>query len=168
MKDQFLGLIINKGIDIVTLEEILFIVSNFTGVSPEKILMRSGRKGGPKGGQKREIVEARQICITSAKLLRKSDSLDTIGQFFGDRNHATVIHAVKTVNSLYQTNRVFKEKCQPIETELNNRITKKNEDKISLTPERIQEKIAYHRIELDKWIERLNTCMNQVALIYVI
>jgi chromosomal replication initiation ATPase DnaA len=31
---------------------------------------------------------------------------------YGDRDHATVIHARKTVNNLMETNKVFREKAE--------------------------------------------------------
>jgi chromosomal replication initiator protein len=40
------------------------------------------------------------------------DSLAAIGLMYGDRDHATVIHARKTVNNLMETNKVFREKAE--------------------------------------------------------
>ncbi|HIP33667.1 MAG TPA: chromosomal replication initiator protein DnaA, partial [Bacteroidia bacterium] len=57
--------------------------------------------------RKREIVQARQIAMYFAKLLTKS-SLSTIGAKIGKKDHATVLHACKTVNNLIETDKRFK------------------------------------------------------------
>ena len=49
--------------------------------------------------RKREIVQARQIAMYFSKQLTK-DSLTSIGTTIGNRNHATVLHACKTVKDL--------------------------------------------------------------------
>lgn len=57
--------------------------------------------------RKREIVQARQISMYLAKSHTKS-SLKTIGQFFGGRDHSTVIYACQTVEDLIDTDKKFK------------------------------------------------------------
>ncbi len=57
--------------------------------------------------RKREIVQARQIAMFYSKTLTKS-SLTTIGSKIGSRDHATVLHAFKTVKDLVQTDKNFK------------------------------------------------------------
>jgi len=57
--------------------------------------------------RKREIVQARQIAMFFSKELTKS-SLSTIGAEIGGRDHATVLHAFKTVKDLAQTDKTFK------------------------------------------------------------
>jgi chromosomal replication initiation ATPase DnaA len=56
--------------------------------------------------RKREIVQARQV---SMYFLRTFTNLSQhrVGSYFG-KDHATVIHAVKTVNNLYDTDRGFR------------------------------------------------------------
>ena len=63
--------------------------------------------------RKREVVQARQIAMFFAKDMTKS-SLKTIGTFFGNRDHSTVIHAVQTVNDLMDTDRKFKNYMEEI------------------------------------------------------
>lgn len=67
--------------------------------------------------RKREIVEARQVCMWWLKNNTKQ-SLAEIGSYFGDFDHATVIHACKTVNNLIDTDKLFKEKIEPFIQEL--------------------------------------------------
>ena len=49
--------------------------------------------------RKREVVQARQIAMYFAKSMTKS-SLATIGMHCGGKDHATVLHAVKTIELL--------------------------------------------------------------------
>jgi chromosomal replication initiator protein len=55
-------------------------------------------------GRKREIVQSRQMCMSLAKL-RTKKSYSEIGRHYGGFNHATVLHSVKTVKGLLETNR---------------------------------------------------------------
>ena len=57
--------------------------------------------------RKREVVQARQIVMFFSKSLTKS-SLATIGMQCGGKDHATVLHACKTVNNLMDTDKRFK------------------------------------------------------------
>jgi len=57
--------------------------------------------------RKREVVQARQIAMVLSKQLTKK-SLDYIGKQLADRDHATVLHAIKTVNNLIDTDKEFK------------------------------------------------------------
>lgn len=59
--------------------------------------------------RKRDIVEARQVIMFVAVRQIKVLSLSKIGEYF-NKDHATVIHAVKTVSNLCDTNYLFKEK----------------------------------------------------------
>jgi chromosomal replication initiator protein len=57
--------------------------------------------------RKREVVQARQISMYFAKKLTKH-SLKAIGDYFGGRDHSTVIHSCQTVEDLMETDRRFK------------------------------------------------------------
>jgi chromosomal replication initiator protein len=57
--------------------------------------------------RKREIVQARQISMYFAKKLTKS-SLASIGANCGGKDHATVLHACRTVANLAETDKQFK------------------------------------------------------------
>ena len=67
--------------------------------------------------RKREIVQARQIAMFFSKNLTKS-SLATIGSQIGDKDHATVLHACKTVNNLLETDKRFRVQIDEIEKRL--------------------------------------------------
>jgi hypothetical protein len=57
--------------------------------------------------RKREIVQSRQICMNFAKKLTNY-SMAKIGAFYGGKDHATVLHAVKTINNVVDTDKNFK------------------------------------------------------------
>ena len=57
--------------------------------------------------RKREIVQARQLAMYFAKKHTKS-SLGTIGLHCGNKDHATVLHACRTVNNLIDTDKQFR------------------------------------------------------------
>jgi chromosomal replication initiator protein len=67
--------------------------------------------------RKREIVQARQVAMFFSKSLTKS-SLATIGSQIGGKDHATVLHACKTVNNLIETDKRFMQSIQEIEKKL--------------------------------------------------
>jgi chromosomal replication initiator protein len=67
--------------------------------------------------RKREIVQARQIAMFFSKSLTKS-SLANIGLQIGGKDHATVLHACKTVNNLMETDKQFKQYVEDIQTKL--------------------------------------------------
>jgi chromosomal replication initiator protein len=57
--------------------------------------------------RKREVVQARQIAMYFSKNLTKA-SLASIGMHCGGKDHATVLHACRTVNNLMETDKRFK------------------------------------------------------------
>ena len=67
--------------------------------------------------RKREIVQARQLAMYFSKQLTKS-SLAHIGKHCGNKDHATVLHACKTVNNLADTDKRFKGYLSDIEKRL--------------------------------------------------
>ena len=67
--------------------------------------------------RKREIVQARQIAMYFSKTLTKA-SLASIGSQIGKKDHATVLHACKTVNNLIDTDRGFKTQIDEIDKKL--------------------------------------------------
>ncbi len=67
--------------------------------------------------RKREVVQARQITMFFAKSFTKS-SLASIGSHCGGKDHATVLHACKTVNNLIDTDKKFKSYIQELEKKI--------------------------------------------------
>lgn len=67
--------------------------------------------------RKREVVQARQIAMYFAKKMTKS-SLANIGMHCGGKDHATVLHACRTVNNLNETDKNFKKYLEDLEKKL--------------------------------------------------
>ena len=67
--------------------------------------------------RKREVVQARQIAMYFAKNMTKS-SLATIGMHCGGKDHATVLHACRTVNNLMDTDKRFKAYIEELEKKI--------------------------------------------------
>ena len=88
----------------LSVAEIRDMVCDFYGVSLESLLSES---------RKREIVQARQVAMYFAKIKTK-DSLTTIGTTIGKRNHATVLHACKTVQDLIDTDKSFRSSIEEL------------------------------------------------------
>lgn len=72
--------------------------------------------------RKREIVEARQVAMNLVYQRFKDSkliSLADIGKYIGDKDHATVLHAAKTVNNLFDTSHPFRERYEVLELNYN-------------------------------------------------
>ncbi len=67
--------------------------------------------------RKREVVQARQIAMYFAKNMTKS-SLATIGMHCGGKDHATVLHACRTVNNLMETDKRFRAYIEELEKKI--------------------------------------------------
>ncbi len=67
--------------------------------------------------RKRHIVQARQLAMYFAKKLTKA-SLASIGSQIGKRDHATVLHACKTVDNLSMTDKQFKKYVEDLQKKL--------------------------------------------------
>ena len=92
----------------ISIDYISRTVCNHLGVSIE--LMHSTTR-------KREIVQARQISMFFSKKYTKS-ALAAIGKQVGDKDHATVLHACKTVVNLQETDKRFKSMLEDIEKKI--------------------------------------------------
>ncbi|MCQ2369509.1 MAG: chromosomal replication initiator protein DnaA [Paludibacteraceae bacterium] len=95
---KVIGNIVSASQKKYTVQDIRDIVCDYYGVTLDNLLSES---------RKREIVQARQVAMYFAKLKTK-DSLTTIGLTIGKRNHATVLHACKTVQDLMDTDKSFR------------------------------------------------------------
>jgi chromosomal replication initiator protein len=67
--------------------------------------------------RKREIVQARQLSMFFAKRMTKA-SLASIGLHCGNKDHATVLHACRTVNNLIDTDKQFKTYVDELEKKI--------------------------------------------------
>ena len=67
--------------------------------------------------RKREIVQARQLAMFFSKRMTKA-SLASIGLHCGNKDHATVLHACRTVNNLIDTDKQFKAYVDELEKKI--------------------------------------------------
>ena len=67
-----------------------------------------------KSTRKRNVVQARQLSMYFAKKYTKA-SLVVIGEKCGKKDHATVIHALKTIDNLLETDKQFRAMAEKIE-----------------------------------------------------
>lgn len=67
--------------------------------------------------RKREVAQARQVAMYLARKYTKK-SLAVIGSEIGNRDHATVLHACKTVENLIETDKTIRQSLDTIESKL--------------------------------------------------
>lgn len=67
--------------------------------------------------RKRHIVQARQLAMYFSKRMTKA-SLASIGSQIGNRDHATVLHACKTVDNMLETDKQFRKFVEEITKKL--------------------------------------------------
>jgi chromosomal replication initiator protein len=89
----------------ITIEHIQKIIGDYFNIPIDKINSST---------RKREIVQARQLAMFFSKSYTKN-SLAFIGNKLGKKDHATVLHACKTVKNLYDTDRDFKKTFDDID-----------------------------------------------------
>jgi chromosomal replication initiator protein len=92
----------------ISIDYIQKVVCNYFNIGVESLQSRT---------RKREIVQARQVAMFFSKSLTKA-SLASIGTQIGGKDHATVLHACKTVNNLMETDKRFRLQVDEIEKKL--------------------------------------------------
>lgn len=92
----------------ITCENIIQIVQNIFGVDNKSFNSKN---------RKRELVFARSAAMHLCKKYT-TQSVSRIGSIIGGRDHATVLHALKSVDDLLETDSDFKEKYEAVETAL--------------------------------------------------
>ncbi|ESU23503.1 chromosomal replication initiator protein DnaA [Flavobacterium enshiense DK69] len=92
----------------VSIDYIQKIVSDYFQIDVETLQSKT---------RKRDVVQARQLAMFFAKKFTKA-SLANIGSQIGSRDHATVLHACKTVDNLVSTDKQFKKYVDDIHKKL--------------------------------------------------
>lgn len=92
----------------ITISSIEAVVCDFYNIKSELIHTAS---------RKRQIVQARQITMYLSKAYTEM-SLAQIGSLIGKKNHATVLHACKTVKEQMEVDKTFREEISEIEKKL--------------------------------------------------
>lgn len=93
---------------VTTVEKIRDMVCEYFSLSVDQISTKS---------RKREVVQARQIAMYLSKQHTKN-SLSSIGNVIGNRDHATVLHACKTVADLMEIDKSFRMSVREIEQKI--------------------------------------------------
>ena len=89
---------------VISIDKIQNVTSNFFSINLQEML--SQRRSRP-------LARPRQIAMYLAKKLT-TRSLPEIGRKFANRDHTTVIHAVKTIEKLSQDNSIMKKNIEEI------------------------------------------------------
>ncbi len=89
----------------ITIEYIQKVICDYFNIPHDKLNSKT---------RKREIVQARQLSMYFAKSFTKS-SLAAIGSKCGNKDHATVLHACKTVKNLTDTDKNFRKYVDELE-----------------------------------------------------
>jgi chromosomal replication initiator protein len=92
----------------VSIEYIQKVVSDYFDLPIEMLKSKT---------RKREVVQARQISMYFSKRMTKS-SLANIGAHCGGKDHATVLHACRTVTNLSETDKQFRGYLEELEKKL--------------------------------------------------
>ncbi|MBO5865428.1 MAG: chromosomal replication initiator protein DnaA [Bacteroidaceae bacterium] len=92
----------------ITVEDIIKKVSDYYGIEPSAINTKS---------RKREVVLVRQVAMFLAKKYLDL-STSKIGLYIGNRDHATVLHACKTIANLADTDKQFRYELNEIDLAL--------------------------------------------------
>ncbi|MGB3591348.1 MAG: chromosomal replication initiator protein DnaA [Nonlabens sp.] len=92
----------------LSIEQIQKIVSDYFSMDVETLQSKT---------RKRHIVQARQLAMYFSKKMTKA-SLASIGSQIGKRDHATVLHACKTVNNLASTDKQFSKYVDDLQEKL--------------------------------------------------
>jgi len=89
----------------ITIEYIQKVVCDYFDIPHDKINSKT---------RKREVVQARQLAMFFSKNYTKS-SLAAIGSKCGNKDHATVLHACKTIKNLIDTDKNFRKYVDELE-----------------------------------------------------
>jgi chromosomal replication initiator protein len=92
----------------ITIDDIIKKVADYYGIEVNAINTRS---------RKREVVLVRQVAMYLAKK-HLDMSTSKIGKYIGDRDHATVLHACKTIENLADTDKQFRLELEDINNSL--------------------------------------------------
>ena len=103
--------------DIISIQEKLVKVDNIQKTVAEYYGIKVADLNSKQ--KSREIARPRQMAMALSKALTHH-SLPEIGQFFGGRDHTTVIHAVKTIEKLKKTNFEIKDDYQTLSRKISN------------------------------------------------
>ena len=88
----------------VGIDQIISVVCNHFGVSTQDLYSKT---------RKSDVVQARQVAMYLAKQMMEL-SAAKIGTLIGNKDHATVLHACKTVKAQLEVNKAFQQEMREI------------------------------------------------------
>jgi chromosomal replication initiator protein len=91
--------LVNTKKKVVSPKKIAEIVAEFYNIKPEDLIKQS---------RKKEFVKPRQVAMYIIRT-ELDTSFPSIGDFFGGRDHTTVMHAVDKIKTLISTKETFKQ-----------------------------------------------------------
>lgn len=108
LASRVMRMIVKIEAKVITCENVLSLVVQTFGIDMKSINSKS---------RKKEIVQARQAAMHLCKKFT-TQSVVRIGSIIGGRDHATVLHALKAVDDMLETDEQFKNKYKAIEDQL--------------------------------------------------
>lgn len=108
LAEKVVSRIVNVADRVVSIQSIQKMVCDYYRLDTKDIQTKSRR---------REVVQARQIAMYLSRKYTKN-SLSTIGEQIGNRDHATVLYACKAVADLLKYDKSFRQSVENIESAL--------------------------------------------------
>jgi chromosomal replication initiator protein len=108
LAEKVVSRIVNVADRVVSIQSIQKMVCDYYRLDTKDIQTKSRR---------REVVQARQIAMYLSRKYTKN-SLSTIGEQIGNRDHATVLYACKAVTDLLKYDKSFRQSVENIESAL--------------------------------------------------
>ncbi len=108
LAEEVIGRIVNVSEKAISIQSIQKLVCDYYSLDPKDIQTKS---------RKREVVQARQIAMYLSRKYTKN-SLSSIGEQIGKRDHATVLYACNAVSDLVKFDKNFRESLETIESAL--------------------------------------------------
>jgi chromosomal replication initiator protein len=87
-------------------QRIIDLVTKEFGILPDDVFKKC---------RKHEIVMSRHISMLLIRTHDPAVTLKNLGGYFGGKDHTTVMHSLKTIRNLMQTDDVLKDKVQKIQ-----------------------------------------------------
>ncbi|MBR1928121.1 MAG: chromosomal replication initiator protein DnaA [Paludibacteraceae bacterium] len=110
LTEQIVSRIVELKSPDMTLDHITEVVCEHFGIDAKQLYAQS---------RKREIAQARQVAMYMAKKLTECPLVE-IGKKMGGRNHATVLHAIRTVTEQIEYDAFLRRSVKQIENQLMN------------------------------------------------
>ncbi len=108
LAERVIGRIVEVADKTITIQSIQKLVCDYYRLEANDIQTKS---------RKREVVQARQIAMYLSRKYTKN-SLSSIGEQIGKRDHATVLYACNAVNDLLKYDKSFRQSLETIENSL--------------------------------------------------